>query len=841
MTADRYTDYYAAKLWQLIPTVYRAMDGTPVPTDGTPPSAGPLREIVNRIGAEAAVIRRSIDRLWEDQSIESCDDWLIPYIGDLLATRLVAGMDARAQRLDVANTIYYRRRKGTVGLLEQLASDLAARDARVVEFFRRLGRTRHSFDPPIGAVPVSALADGTSGTLELSPAVPPAPPPFPVIEGLSGVYTHTPAGGYADLRHRYGASKAGSAFDEFAYTADFRRGRQTTGWDGISKLGVFVWWLQTFAVPPSVPVPYANCTKYKQYSFDPLGREAPLFAAIRRQADAFGEAWVSPDEWQLPGRISQPLFDMRPDKLYPDPAAPDALEDPALAVLEGTTFPYHPMPLNELSINVERGRFHLADKVVPSGNTLHVHYHYGFASDIGAGPYDRRRGQPDLPSPPVTAGGATGDFAAKLAALGATGTVSIGDSLTYTLPADVSGIANLALMSANEQRPVVRALGVARPEWRLNGAAATSTLLIDGLHIFGADIVLTGSFDSVTIRCATLDPGTSGAELATPATYMLAADNQALWPARLIVEGQIKTLTVARAITGAIRTRNGGAIETLSIGDSIVQAIVEDSGGLLKPSDIHDPGELIKSLTSDASALDKFLHGKLPMTLQKELSKAPSPPAAALVKSLSDALNTILKTAIYTAARFAQVRLSAQSQALLKAPSTPATLIALNRSLLADAYPFAFADLALGTDTGDVELSRTTVLGPCAVHRLAASESILDGVTVAADSQHGCVRFCAIAQGSLVHQPYESVTVADSAPLFLTRDFGQPDYARLRDDADAAILTGRDGASILEGAQNGAEMGAFYREGLSLKRRGLNQKCLEYMPVGLVPVWIDAD
>ena len=50
--------------------------------------------------------------MWEDQSIETCDDWLIPYIGDLLATNLVANLDAPGQRLDVAKTIYYRRRKG---------------------------------------------------------------------------------------------------------------------------------------------------------------------------------------------------------------------------------------------------------------------------------------------------------------------------------------------------------------------------------------------------------------------------------------------------------------------------------------------------------------------------------------------------------------------------------------------------------------------------------------------------------------------------------------------------------------------------------------------------------
>src|SRR4051794_9987945 len=320
MPGDRYPEYYAAKLWQMLPGIYRSLDGGSV----DPGRRGPLREIVNRIGAEAAVIRRSIDRMWEDQSIESCDDWIIPYIGDLLGTRLVACLDARAKRLDVAKTIYYRRRAGTVGLLEELASDIAGRDARVVEFFRHLGRTRHCFDPPIGLVPRPSLNG------ELSLAAPIDPAPLALIEGLSGAYTRTPMGGYADLRHHYGASRAKAAIDEYFYSADFRRGRQSLGWHNIPKLGVFIWWLPTYLVPPTTPVEYALCPN--QFTFDPTGREIPLFCAPRRAGEKFGEAWTSPDEWELPAQISQPLFELRPDQLYAD-----AQDVHAIAVLEGNT------------------------------------------------------------------------------------------------------------------------------------------------------------------------------------------------------------------------------------------------------------------------------------------------------------------------------------------------------------------------------------------------------------------------------------------------------------------------------------------------------------------------
>src|ERR1700751_3098962 len=134
MADDGYGALYQDKLWGLPPAVFRPQAAPP----GEPP---PRRALLNRIGAETATIRRSIDRLWENQSIETCDDWVVPYIGDLLATNLVAGLDARGQRLDVAKTIYYRRRKGTVALLEEIASDITGWDARVVEFSRRMGRT----------------------------------------------------------------------------------------------------------------------------------------------------------------------------------------------------------------------------------------------------------------------------------------------------------------------------------------------------------------------------------------------------------------------------------------------------------------------------------------------------------------------------------------------------------------------------------------------------------------------------------------------------------------------------------------------------------------------------
>src|SRR5215469_12935527 len=151
---DHYDVYYADKLWSLLPAVYRTLDTDQFGVKG------PLRELIQRIGSTAAALRRSMDRLWEDQSIETCDDWVIPYIADLLDTRLVLGLDPRGQRLDVANTIDYRRRKGTLGVLEQVAADISGWDAKAVDFFRRLSRSRHGLDPEPGPTVPSTTAAG---------------------------------------------------------------------------------------------------------------------------------------------------------------------------------------------------------------------------------------------------------------------------------------------------------------------------------------------------------------------------------------------------------------------------------------------------------------------------------------------------------------------------------------------------------------------------------------------------------------------------------------------------------------------------------------------------------
>ncbi len=149
--------------------------------------------------------------------------------------------------------------------------------------------------------------------------------------------------------------------------------------------------------------------------------------------------------------------------------------------------------------------------------------------------------------------------------------------------------------------------------------------------------------------------------------------------------------------------------------------------------------------------------------------------------------------------------------------------------------------LALGE--AEVHLARVTVLGDLNVHRLWATDSLIAGTGDVFDTQNGCFRFSAASEASrnqLPH-PYESAFFVNPEPLFVSRTFGNPGYAQL---SDAPVrVSGSDDdldahASIVSGAEDDGEMGAFHNLHGPLKERALRAKFEEYMPFGLLPVLI---
>ena len=142
---------------------------------------------------------------------------------------------------------------------------------------------------------------------------------------------------------------------------------------------------------------------------------------------------------------------------------------------------------SSVTIRPERGRFRLATGSPPPSGEIVASYCYGFPSEIGAGPYDRRIDTLAIrtPAPAVSHfGGSTVPVA-----LPGSGTVTFLDSLTYAGIGDVTVEEALTLRAGNLQRPLIRLLQVPVTLTGMPG----SSLSLDGIFLSGGDVVLQGS------------------------------------------------------------------------------------------------------------------------------------------------------------------------------------------------------------------------------------------------------------------------------------------------------------------------------------------------------------
>ena len=124
------------RIYNLLPAVYRLRDSE---------QGQPLRALLSIVSDEVARAEADITGLYENWFIETSDEWVVPYIGDLLAVRGLNTLQTAAfsQRAYVANTLFYRRRKGTAYVLEVLARDVTGWSSRAVEFFELLQTTQY--------------------------------------------------------------------------------------------------------------------------------------------------------------------------------------------------------------------------------------------------------------------------------------------------------------------------------------------------------------------------------------------------------------------------------------------------------------------------------------------------------------------------------------------------------------------------------------------------------------------------------------------------------------------------------------------------------------------------
>lgn len=145
-------------VYDLLPAVHRNRDAE---------LGHPLRALLEPVEEELRRLREDNDGLYDNWFVETCAEWVLPYLGDLLGVEPVAASPdgATPRRAFIANTLRHRRRKGTPATLEQPAQDITGLPAKVVEYFQLLGTTQHVNHPRLGNVRTPDLRD--TGRLQL--------------------------------------------------------------------------------------------------------------------------------------------------------------------------------------------------------------------------------------------------------------------------------------------------------------------------------------------------------------------------------------------------------------------------------------------------------------------------------------------------------------------------------------------------------------------------------------------------------------------------------------------------------------------------------------------------
>ena len=534
------------RLYALLPAIHRIRDAA---------QGGPLRDLVVLFARELEALEEDVEQLYDDQFIETCSSWVVPYIGDLIGYRPLSGIDAdvSAPRAEVANTIAYRRRKGTALMLEQLARDLSGWPAHVTEFFEQLATTQY-----MKHLRPHALAT-----------------------------TH--------LRSQAAMRALGGAFNTSAHTPDMRQPQANAERGGgrynIPNIGIFLWrlWHQPLTGIPLVPHPGdASGTRFR---LNPLGADLALFrrprsedsiatlstpahvaapldvrsmAAAVRATQALplaDRATVEDDDYGSGESLVLLRPGPEPDQWQPVPVSDIVIAD--LRDVGGGDWAHQAtIPDGRIAIDPERGRVVLGAGIE---GPLRASFHHGFARWIGGGEYERvpdgdalllqhqaREAETLQPHLDEIAGG---------------GRLLIRDSLSYAGTPVFQ--ADAPIDADDESRVVVAARNGARPLLVAGGdmtlaIGAGAELVLDGLVISGGALVLPAAADDATrtlvLRHCTLVPGLA-----------LQSDGSAVSPGApsLVIEHPFANVRLEQCIIGALRMAAGADIEII---DSIVDA-----------------------------------------------------------------------------------------------------------------------------------------------------------------------------------------------------------------------------------------------------------------------------
>lgn len=454
------------RLYELLPVIHRQRDAE---------QGYPLQALLRVIAEQVNLVEADMAQLYENWFIETAQAWAVPYIGDLIGYTPVheagepgdpattAGQ-ARNKilipRRAVANTLRYRRRKGTLAVLEELARTVAGWPARAVEFYTLLNWMQNINLP------------------------------------------HTERHRTVNLREGHALDLLNGPFDSSAHTVDVRRinSARTPGRYNLPSVGLFVWRLKAYSVTRT----QAYCIEEEGphcYTFSPLGNDAPLFAKPEPEPEP--DPSHIADEVNVPTPIRRRAIQDNLTAYYGEDkslavwVAGQLISADDVIVADLTRWFYHPSS-GKIAFDPVLGRLAFPPGKAPR-QEVRVSYHSGFSANLGGGEYHRPLTQhaeakiinvsgPDdlrhalMPWTPTKQNLECADQPPKAM-------IEIGDSDVYVLPIQLrlNAGCHLQIRAANGRRPILRLL-----DYQTSQPDALTATLLPGSHLTLDGLLVTG-------------------------------------------------------------------------------------------------------------------------------------------------------------------------------------------------------------------------------------------------------------------------------------------------------------------------------------------------------------
>ncbi len=543
------------RLYSLLPEIYRIRDKG---------QGGQLKALLSVIADQVAVLEEDLSQLYDDQFIETCADWVVPYIGDLIGFRGLKTPEdiSVSQRAQVANTISSRKRKGTFSAIEDIVRDSTGWDCAAVECFRLLATTQN----------MNHLRPDNISIADVHP-----------WQSLLDTNRSFCSPGFSD---------------NLAHNIDVRsidnrniNNHGSRGLYNISNIAVFIWRLKSQRLKGS---PAFRVDDYR-YTFSPLGINTQLFSSPEDSKISMPisrlmlyKSLNKPDNGSRIGGISLAVngIEVFPNGMIDDiPVKVIACNLSDLHDDFGRVIGWAHTPVSDgrIAIDPQLGRIAFPSTLSPA--SVRTTFFYGFSANMGGGEYTRSESFSDLSGEGYVLKYVTKQTSSEddqkliddaLAGLGTKGGVieiggnDRGDEERYDLSSlvvDVSGGKRIEIRAAEGYRPLL----ALSEDMEIKGDGGM--VFLNGLVISGRGIRASTGLERLRISHCTLVPGLIPGRTDTSSPSLAVA-----------FEGLASGISVEieKSIVGPIRMPAEGA--KLILRDSIVDSPSRGRGARIFPA-----------------------------------------------------------------------------------------------------------------------------------------------------------------------------------------------------------------------------------------------------------------